>query len=206
MLLWIGFALAAAGVVAFFYDIRTAEYFRTALSRAWKKKLRKVTDAAKGAFWLLGAFVIYGGVQLWMALDGETPTVRRASDVALAFLISMVIASAILHSTKLLLGRRRPRDYFEHGLYGVRAFALDGQYDSFPSGHSVTIFCIATLASAVMPMFAALWFAIAGFLALTRAMLNSHYLSDVLCGAALGVIVARQTIVIGFPHLAPSWF
>jgi membrane-associated phospholipid phosphatase len=206
MLLWIGLALAAAGGVAFFYDIRAAEYFRGRLNRAQKRRVRKVTDAAKGAFWLVGAFVIYGGVQLWMAAQGETPTVRRASDVALAFLISMVAASAILHSTKLLLGRRRPRDYFEHGLYGVRAFALDGQYDSFPSGHSVTIFCIATLATAVIPAFAPVWFAIAGCLALTRAMLTSHFLSDVLCGAALGMIVARETIVIGFPHLAPGWF
>jgi membrane-associated phospholipid phosphatase len=206
MLLWLGLALAVAGFVALFHDIRVAEYFRATLTRAQRRQMRKVTDLAKGAVWLVGAFLIYGAVQAWMAYAGETPAVRRASDIALAFLIAMLIASAILHSTKLVLGRRRPRDYFEHRLTGVRLFALDGQYDSFPSGHSVTIFCVATLASALTPWLAPLWFLIAAFLSSTRALLNSHYLSDVLFGAALGTIVARETLVLGFPNLAPSWF
>jgi membrane-associated phospholipid phosphatase len=165
-----------------------------------------VTDIAKGAVWLVGAFVAYGAVQLWMAFEGETDLTRRAADVALAFLIAMVIASAILHGTKLILGRRRPRDHFEHGLSGVRPFALEGQYDSFPSGHSVTIFCVAVFLSALLPDFTLVWFALAALLALTRAMLTSHYLSDVLCGAALGTIVARETLLIGFPQLARPWF
>jgi membrane-associated phospholipid phosphatase len=205
MLLWAGLALAVFGLAAIPFDVRAAEYFH-GFSRATHKRIRRVTDIAKGAVWLVGAFVAYGAVQLWMAFEGETELTRRAADVALAFLIAMVIASAILHSTKLILGRRRPRDHFEHGLSGVRPFALDGQYDSFPSGHAVTIFCVATFLSALVPDFAVLWFAVAALLALTRAMLTSHYLSDVLCGAALGTIVARETLLIGFPQLAQSWF
>lgn len=205
MLLWAGLALAVAGVAVFFTDIRTAEYFRARLVGVWRRRVRQVTDIAKGAHWLIAAFVAYGGVQLWMAVEGETPMLRYASDLTFAFLISMVVASAILHSIKLVLGRRRPRDWFEHRLYGVRAFALDSQYDSFPSGHAVAIFCVATFMSAALPAFAVLWFALAAFLSLTRAMLTSHYLSDVLCGAAIGIIVARETLVLGFPHLAPGW-
>jgi membrane-associated phospholipid phosphatase len=201
-----GLALAAAGLLAVPFDLRTAELFHTRLSRPSKRRIRRVTDIAKGAVWLTGAFVAYAAVQIWMAAGGETALTRRASDLALAFLIAMVAASAILHGTKLVLGRRRPRDYFEHGLSGVRAFALDGQYDSFPSGHAVTIFCVAAFLSAVAPAFAPAWFAVAAFLALTRAMLTSHYLSDVLAGAGLGLIVARETLVLGFPHLAPTWF
>jgi membrane-associated phospholipid phosphatase len=206
MLVWVGVALAAAGLVAIPFDLRTADFFHTRLSRAAQRRIRRVTDIAKGAVWLVGAFAAYGGVQLWIAAEGETALTRQAADLALAFLVAMVAASAILHGTKLLLGRRRPRDYFQHGLSGVRAFALDGQYDSFPSGHAVTIFCVAVFLSAMLPAFAPAWFALAGFLALTRAMLTSHYLSDVLCGSALGVIVARETLVLGFPHLAPAWF
>lgn len=206
MLLWAGLALALAGVAAFFRDVRTAEYFRARIAGVWRRRVRQVTDIAKGAHWLIAAFLAYGGVQLWMAVEGETPTLRHASDLTFAFLISMVIASAILHSIKLVLGRRRPRDWFEHRLYGVRAFALDSQYDSFPSGHAVAIFSVATFLSAALPAFAVLWFAVAAFLSLTRAMLTSHYLSDVLWGSAIGIVVARETLVLGFPHLAPGWF
>lgn len=206
MLLWAALALVVAGFVALIFDVRTAVFFRANLVGPWRRRVRLVTDWAKGAVWLILAFVAYGAVQTWMAIEGETPGIRYASDIALAFLVSMVAASAILHTTKLLLGRRRPRDHFEHGLYGVRAFALDSQYNSFPSGHSVTIFCVATFASVVWPAFAPLWFAIAAFLSLTRAMLTSHYLSDVLMGAALGLIVAREAVLLMLPQYAPAWF
>jgi len=206
MLLWAGLALGVAGLLSLFIDVRAAEYFRAHLVGAWRRRVRLVTDVAKGAHWLAIAFLVYGGVQLWMAIEGETPAVRHASDLALALLVSMLVASAILHSIKLILGRRRPRDHFEHGLYGLRWLALDSQYDSFPSGHAVTIFCVATIASAASPQFVPAWFAIAAFLSVTRAMLTSHYLSDVLMGAAIGLIVARETLLIGFPQLAPAWF
>jgi membrane-associated phospholipid phosphatase len=206
LLLWGALALALAGLASLLVDVRAAEFFRAHLVGAARRRVRLVTDVAKGAHWLAAAFLIYGGVQLWMAIEGETPGGRHASDLALALLVSMVAASAILHSIKLLLGRRRPRDHFEHGLYGLRWLALDTQYDSFPSGHAVTIFCVATIASAALPQFAPAWFAIAAFLALTRALLTSHYLSDVLIGAALGLIVARETLILLFPQLVPGWF
>ena len=206
MLLWAALVLAILGSLSVFADIRVAEYFRTHLVGGARRRVRKVTDVAKGAAWLVIAFLIYGGVQIWMATSGETPLTRYASDLALALLASMLVASAFLHTIKLVLGRRRPRDHFEHGLYGVRAFALDTQYDSFPSGHAVTIFCVATIASVALPAYAPIWFTIAGALALTRAMLTSHYLSDVLFGASLGLAVARETVVLLYPHLAPNWF
>lgn len=206
MLLWAALVLAILGSLSIVADVRVAEYFRTHLVGGARRRVRKVTDVAKGAVWLVIAFLVYAGVHVWMATSSETPATRYASDLAVALLVSMVFASAILHTIKLILGRRRPRDYFEHGLYGVRAFALDTQYDSFPSGHAVTIFCVATIASLALPALAPLWFTIATLLALTRTMLTSHYLSDVLFGASLGLVVARETIMLLYPHLAPNWF
>jgi len=43
-------------------------------------------------------------------------------------------------------------------------------------------------------------------LALTRAMLTAHFFSDVFVGAAVGLLVGRETFLIGFPQLAPGWF
>ena len=208
MLLWAALVLAVSGalVLALRLDVRAAEFFRAGLSRRGRHYVRMFTDLAKGAHWLVITVVVYAAAQIWLTTQNETPEMQRIGDLSFALLIAMVAASAILHSIKLLLGRRRPRDHFEHGLRGVRWFAFDTQYDSFPSGHSVTIFCVATIATAAWPAFAALWFAVAAVLALTRAVLTSHYLSDVLIGAALGLVMARETLAIGFPQLMPSWF
>ena len=206
MLAWIALLLAVVGSFTLIPDVRAAEYFRAHVQGRARRYLRLVTDYAKGAHWLVIALAVYGLVQAWIAALGETEWMRHVSDLSLALLMSMIVASAVLHTIKLLLGRRRPRDHFEHGLSGVRALALDSQYDSFPSGHAVTIFCVATVAAAGAPQFAWAWYAIAAFLALTRALLTSHYLSDVFFGAALGLFVARETIYLCFPQLAPGWF
>jgi membrane-associated phospholipid phosphatase len=128
------------------------------------------------------------------------------ADTSLAYLASLAIGSAILHSMKTLLGRRRPKDELELKLFGFRPFYFDLQYDSFPSGHALTIFCVAVIASAVMPLLAPLWFAIALYLALTRTFLNAHFLSDVLIGSAIGLLTARETVLYLFPNLFQPWF
>jgi membrane-associated phospholipid phosphatase len=42
-------------------------------------------------------------------------------------------------------------------------------------------------------------------LSLTRAMLTAHFLADVMGGAAVGIIATRETFLLVFPHLSPSW-
>ena len=117
-----------------------------------------------------------------------------------------MVGSAILHAIKLVLGRRRPRDDMEMGLYGFMPFAFNLEYNSFPSGHALTICCVAVIFTCVWPMLWPLWFAIAFVLAVTRALLTAHFLSDVLIGAGIGLIAAREVLLLGFPGFAPGWF
>jgi membrane-associated phospholipid phosphatase len=206
MLLWIAVGLFAAGLVCFVFDRRAAHFFREHLVQPWRHRVRLTTDFAKALHWLIIAAALYGGTQAAMALGYETPTLHRISDLAAALLLSLLVASAVLHTSKLFIGRRRPRDDFEHGFYGFEFMLMNTQHDSFPSGHSQTIFCVATVLSAAWPAFAPLWFALAIYLALTRAVLTSHFLSDVAMGAALGLIVTREIFVFVFPALMPPWF
>jgi membrane-associated phospholipid phosphatase len=187
-------------------DRGAAQYCREQLQRPlWQFALR-ITDWAKGLPWIIAALLFYIGVQAIMAWSGETEVLREISDYSLALLVSFVAASVLLHSIKLVLGRRRPRDDFEHGLYGFRYFTWQLQYDSFPSGHSMTIFCVAVVFCAIAPMLTPLWLTLATGLALTRAMLTAHFFSDVLVGAGIGLLVARETFLLGFTQLAPGWF
>lgn len=206
MLLALAILFFVLGFMCLRIDRRAAQYCREQLPRPlWQFALR-ITDFAKGLPWIIAALLFYIVVQAIMAWSGETDVLRQISDYSLALLASFVAASILLHSIKIFLGRRRPRDDFEHGLYGFRYFTWELQYDSFPSGHSMTIFCVAVVLSAITPFLAPLWLALATGLALTRAMLTAHFFSDVLVGAGIGLLVARETFLLGFPQLAPGWF
>jgi membrane-associated phospholipid phosphatase len=205
MLLWASAAFLLIGLLCLFIDRRAAARFRE--ESGWHVWFfLRTTDFAKGLHWILLAVLAYGAAQAWIALLGENMPVRRFSDLSLCLLTMVLIASVFLHTAKLLLGRRRPRDDHQHGLYGLKPFAFDAQYDSFPSGHAMTIFCVAVVASSAVPVLAPLWFLLAFYLSLTRAFLTAHFLSDVCIGAALGLFIARETILILFPALALSWF
>ena len=207
MMLWLGAALLIAGIPALAFDRRVANYFRyNLLPGSLLAFLIKTTDGAKGGPWIIAIGCLYLATQLWRYLFGETTETQFANDIALALLVSLIAGSIILHTIKLFLGRRRPRDDFEHGLYGFVFFQWHLQHNSFPSGHALTIFCVATWASAVLPAFTPLWFVIASYFGMTRVTLAVHFLSDVMIGAAIGVIATRETIVFLFPQLAPAWY
>jgi membrane-associated phospholipid phosphatase len=206
MLLALALVFFIAAVLCLKIDRQAAHYSREQLSRPlWQFALR-VTDWAKGLPWIIAALVFYAAVQAIMASRGETRFLRLVSDYSLALLVSFVVASVVLHGIKIFLGRRRPRDEFEHELYGFRFFTWELQYDSFPSGHSMTIFCVAVVLSAIAPIFAPLCLMLATGLALTRAMLTAHFYSDVFAGAGIGILVSRETLLVGFPQLARWWF
>lgn len=206
MLLALAILFLIAGLLFFRIDRQSAHWCREHLDRPLFQFALRVTDWAKGLPWIIAALIAWLTVQLRMTFSHETPLLRQISDYSLALLSSFVVASVILHSTKIFLGRRRPRDEFQHGLYGFRYFTWQLQYDSFPSGHAMTIFCVAVIASAIWPVLTPLWLILATALALTRAMLTAHFFSDVLVGAAIGLIISRETLLLGFPQLTPPWF
>ncbi len=206
MLLWLGFAFLLAGVACFGIDRRAAHYFHDEIHQDWAARIHRTTDWAKGALWLQFACVAFAGSWITLKVWPNLSFLHRAERTALAFLASLAVASVILHSIKILLGRRRPRDELELGLFGWRPLGFDLQYDSFPSGHALTIFCVAVIMSGVLPQLAALWLAIAVYLALTRVFLNSHFLSDIAFGAGIALIVTRAVLLAAFPDIARPWF
>ena len=125
MLLALAVLFLVLGFMCLRIDRRAAHYSREQLPRPlWQFALR-VTDWAKGLPWIIAALLFYVAVQAIMAWSGETPVLRQISDYSLALLASFVVASIVLHGIKIFLGRRRPRDDFEHG---------DLKYDSGKTG------------------------------------------------------------------------
>lgn len=73
---------------------------------------------------------------------------------------------------------------------------------SFPSGHAARAFLIAVIASALAPTWLGILLWIwAPLVALARVAMGVHYLSDVLAGAILGVLIAWLGLQIYEPIL-----
>ena len=206
MLLWSGFFLIALGIAALPLDRAIAHFLYDHVSATAHKRLDRITHAAKAGHWLAAAILALAGAAVARHFRVGGEEVPKLITYSTAFIASLTVGSAVLHAIKLVLGRRRPRDDMEMGLYGFVPFAFNTDFNSFPSGHALTIFCVAVIFTCVWPLWWVLWFAIATFLAGVRALLTAHFLSDVLIGGGIGLITAREVLLLVFPSFAPGWF
>lgn len=204
MLLSAGILCIVCGVAALAIDRRLAHFIYDRVSARQHRFLDKITHAAKAGHWLAVSLIVLAATMLAQRLGHAGGGVTLLMRCSLAFLASLALGSAILHVIKLVLGRRRPRDDIEMGLYGFVPFAFNLDYNSFPSGHSLTIMCVATIATCVWPALWPLWYAVALVLAGTRALLTAHFLSDVLIGAGIGLLSVRAALLL-FPGFGPDW-
>ncbi len=206
MLLWAGFISILVGLLALTIDRALAHFIYDHVNARAHKALDSITHYAKAGHWLAAAIIaliVAAGLRHFQVYPEQ---VAQLINYSLAFIASLTLGSAILHVIKLAIGRRRPRDDMEMGLYGFMPLAFNSDYNSFPSGHALTICCVAVIFTCVWPWLWPLWFGIAALLAVTRALLTAHFLSDVLIGAGIGLIAAREVLLLGFPGFAPVWF
>ena len=206
MLINAGLILIVLGLGALFIDRALAHFIYDHVNARAHKFLDSITQYAKAGHWLAAAILALAGAALARHFGARGRDLPLLINYSLAFIASLTVGSAILHVIKLVLGRRRPRDDMEMGLYGFMPLAFNLDYNSFPSGHSLTICCVAVIFTCVWPLLWPVWFAVAFILAVTRALLTAHFLSDVLIGAGIGLIAAREVLALGFPGFAPGWF
>ena len=152
----------------------------------WAAICTRTTDWAKGAHWLVDRrdrLCCGAGFDQLKFGGTRSPCCCVAARLARLPRRASPSRSVILHSIKIVLGRRRPRDELELGLYGwrpirlrpaIRFIPFRPRADDFLRGRDPR--------PARCRRCAVLWFAVAIYLALTRALLNSHFLSDVLVG------------------------
>jgi membrane-associated phospholipid phosphatase len=122
-------------------------------------------------FWLVGLGLLWlVGTQYWRT---------RAIVMALGILVTAVVVMTI----KFTVRRRRPE-----GEWGGIYRTTDPH--SFPSGHAARMIMLAVLASGMGPAwFGALLIVWALGVALARVAMGVHYLSDILAGMLLGILM-----------------
>lgn len=85
----------------------------------------------------------------------------------------------------------RPRPYMV--LADVHLLETATKSLSMPSGHATTVFMAATVLSGLIDR-RAVWFSIASLVGFSRVCVGAHYVSDVLAGAALGILIGYGLI------------
>jgi len=140
-----------------------------------------------GALRSIAAFFAHSGdswfwavalISLWASGDSFWKKWAAVQFVSICALIVVVM------STKFLVRRKRPEGEWG-GIY------RNTDPHSFPSGHAARSFLIAVVATGLGPvgLAFALWIW-APLVALARVAMGVHYVSDVVAGAAFGIIAA----------------
>lgn len=133
-----------------------------------------------GQGWRLAALSLLLLLGAWAF---EKPALKL---VAIQSLIAHGIAALLANGLKHLIGRPRPK--FTHSGDWQMTVSLASGLDSFPSGHSTASFAVATVLTKQFPLLGPLCIAIALFVALSRILRGSHFLTDVVGGAVLGIL------------------
>lgn len=148
------------------------------------------TDLGKSTWILIPTGLAVIALYFYRAREYRLRETAAAGYVMQLFgFVFVAVAGASLTAglVKNILGRARPKFFDDLGALAFQPFTFDYDYASFPSGHATTIIALATALALLWPRARIYLFAVAGWIAATRFLLGSHYLSDVLGGVALGV-------------------
>jgi membrane-associated phospholipid phosphatase len=134
--------------------------------------------ALVSAWWVKGPLLVGAG------LCADLRCRRTIPLVALAATASFMLASWMNAVIKALVDRSRPPEAI-----GFDALVGVPGSPSFPSGHAMSAFAVATAIAVLAPRMRAPVLALAAAIAFSRVYLGVHFWIDVLVGAALGVAV-----------------
>jgi len=105
--------------------------------------------------------------------------------IARELLIGLSLTWIIIYSLKHIIKRERPENHIEHVL--ARA--------SFPSAHSGNAFLTTTVLSSHLGR-SVIFFSLAATVAFSRIYLEDHYLSDVIAGSGIGLVIGQVLITV----------
>ncbi len=165
-----------------FIDLPVARFFH-AQSQETRNVFEWITKAGVSTTYLVVSFGLFIFFR-WIRRN------RLHADRTLLFFSSIALSGIVANIIKFLVGRLRPKMFFERGLYGFEPFHIGYEFNSFPSGHATTVFAIATTCSIFWPKYRIPLYLFAMIVAISRLVLTAHYLSDVLAGACIGTMTA----------------
>ncbi len=181
ILYWlIGIAIAAVAVgAAFYFDETVWTFLRQHQNRGMYNFMRNVSRFGDWPSHVALGLLLLGAA--WILGSGKW------SRVFLAMLIAMALAGLAGHVIKRTIPRARPSVHADTRWGGPR---FSTKFHSFPSGHvgaSMGFFGVLIIARRRVGLACLPIPILIGF---SRMYIGAHYLSDVVCGALLGILCA----------------
>lgn len=152
----------------------------------------------KAGDWAGDLWIDLGAAAMTLGI-GELAGSSRVARLGLRSLESLAAVDLLATLFKVGVGRKRPDVATEPNIF--RPIAWSHDYASFPSGHTAHAFALAATVSRELGGWAP-WVAypLAAGIGASRVIGRSHWPTDVVAGAALGIFTARLT---GRLHGAP---
>lgn len=147
--------------------------------------LQWTTEIGESTWWLVPSAIVFALAALRKR--------RNLARWAFAMFVAVAASGLLANAAKYLVGKTRPKVWFESGEFGFHPLTYGYEFNSMPSGHATTAGAVAIVLALAFPRVAPLILPLGVALALTRVAIHAHYLSDVLAGLALGASCALAT-------------
>ena len=144
------------------------------------------------AIWKTGTLLIFPPLYLAFFGGGFLIMRLKKSHWTLPFfeiLLAQCLSVAFVRVFKIFIGRARPDIFLKKGVYGFHGLSWDHHFHSFPSGHTMAAFTLATSLSYLFPRYRVAFFSIAIILTISRIFLLGHFLSDVIGTAIIALLI-----------------
>jgi len=148
------------------------------------ERVRAWTPPRWFRMWMIAA-TRFGDGSGWAAIGVGVMAYGPRGRAAAAATAAALLASATFMAIKRSCRRRRPCDVAPHPLFHVHppdAF-------SFPSGHTMNAFAIATVLALRFPALSPGLLLLAASIGASRVVLGLHFASDAWAGAVLGALL-----------------
>jgi membrane-associated phospholipid phosphatase len=178
--------MAGFCIFSYYYlDIPVA-YYSKSLGRNIRTFFNTITCLGDSKGYLIGSGILFGYLRY----------IRKNvswSQKPLFMFIAIASSGLLADLIKYTLGRYRPKMLFQDGLYGFDFLHVAYGMTSFPSGHANTIAALAMALYYLFPRYGLLYFGLAVLVSLSRVVIGAHFLSDVVFGAYLGIVMTVLT-------------
>ena len=154
------------------------------IGHSWDKRTATTAWGSEETFesgQIIGSTLAQSGAAVLTYAVGRVSHSPRVAQFGSELFRAQIVTQATVQAIKFGAGRQRP----------------DGSSNSsFPSGHSAAAFASATVIQHEFGWKAGIpAFAVAGFVASSRVQMRRHYISDVVAGAAVGIMAGRSVTV-----------
>jgi membrane-associated phospholipid phosphatase len=186
-----GLVLGTAALMVFYFDQFAMNWLENHGVDDYYRPIRTLTDVGESDLYFLlavaGLAWGFAGRRWGLGLTHKSAQVMISRSQFL--LSSLLLSGVVLHIGKFSFGRQRPHMTDDFQAQVFEPFNTHWHFQSFPSGHSQTVFTVATFVFLLWPKSRYWVYSVAVLVALTRLGIEAHFPSDILVGGFVGISV-----------------